>query len=990
MELSSQILSDITIHMKYARYEEKKHRRELWKEIVYRNAQMHIDKFPELKKEILEAYTDYVLPKKVLPSMRSIQFAGKPVKINPARIYNCFKSDTKFITSKGVESFDNFDDGDTVTVLSHDGSWNNAIVRNYGKQKLNEITFVRGNSNDNVVYATENHRWILSDGIETINLKVGDSVLASPNIFDDFNYDNATPFEKLYWCYGFVYGDGTLNKDSDGNYKYSMLRLCGNDSRFENRFKEMGFETSSSLSLSGDVMVYTGKYLKTIPDLNKDSVELLRAFIHGYLQADGGKSRDNTMLSKYVNIQATGEDNIEFIRKYFPVVGVIITSEEDLTGQITNFGERKEKTIRFKISTNLQNKTNMKWKVKSIRETNIVEDVWCLEVENTKSFVLSNGISTGNCAFLPIDDWRAFSETMFLLLGGTGVGYSVQKHHIEKLPEIHKPKKTKRYLIGDSIEGWADAVKSLMKAYLSNGTLPIFDFSDIRPKGARLITAGGKAPGPEPLKECLISIKELLDRKPDGSKLTPFEAHILVCLIADAVLAGGIRRAALIALFSFDDDEMLTCKSSSIKVEKLISAEHPKYTDKDGLKSDISKMVLNFIQNGVEYKNIVIYKDEKSGLFYDMEQYKSNGTFGWWVANPHLGRANNSAVALRHRINKRDFNSLWKKIKDSHSGEPGIYFSNDMEWGTNPCVEIALRPFQFCNLVEINGNDIESQEEFNKRARVASFIATLQASYTDFHYLRDIWQKTTEKDALLGVGITGIGGGKLDKINLTEGAEIVKEENKRVAKLIGINPANRTTCVKPSGTSSLVLGTSSGIHAWHGEYYIRRIRVGKNEAIYSYLKNNHPELLEDDAFKPDIQAVISVPQKAPYGAILRENETALKLLERVKRFNLEWVKPGHINGHNTHNVSCTVSVKDDEWDDVGKWMWENRDTFNGLSILPFNGGTYKQAPFETISKTKYYDTMKILHEIDLSKVVENGDDTDLKGELACSGGACEV
>ena len=530
-----------------------------------------------------------------------------------------------------------------------------------------------------------------------------------------------------------------------------------------------------------------------------------------------------------------------------------------------------------------------------------------------------------NCAYLPIDDWRAFGEVMFLLLGGTGVGYSVQKNHVEKLPPIHRPKsKERRFLIGDSIEGWADAIKALMKSYFTGGSSIRFDYSDIRHKGARLITSGGKAPGPEPLRICIEKIRAILEIKNDGEQLKPIEVHDIVCHIADAVLAGGIRRAALISLFSADDDDMISCKFGN-----------------------------------------------------------------WWELNPQRGRANNSAVLLRSKVTEEFFKSIWKKIELSNAGEPGIYLSNDKDWGTNPCCEIALRPFQFCNLCEVNVSDVESQEDLEARVRAASFIGTLQAGYTDFHYLRPIWQRTTEKDALLGVGMTGIGSGKVQKLDLKAAAKASREENERVAELISINKSARTTTIKPAGTSSLTLGCSSGIHAWHNDYYLRRVRVGKNEAIYTYLKINHPELVEDEYFRPHDTAVIGVPQKSPEGSILR-SESPLQLLERVKWFNQNWIKPGHRTGMNTHNISATVSIRSHEWDAVGNWMWENREHFNGLSVLPYDGGSYTQAPFEDIDEEKYNKLIETLHDVDLSNVIELEDNTDLTGELACAGGACEI
>jgi ribonucleoside-diphosphate reductase alpha chain len=300
-----------------------------------------------------------------------------------------------------------------------------------------------------------------------------------------------------------------------------------------------------------------------------------------------------------------------------------------------------------------------------------------------------------------------------------------------------------------------------------------------------------------------------------------------------------------------------------------------------------------------------------------------------------------------------------------------------------------LRPYQFCNLCEVNVSDIITQDELNQTVSDAAFIGTLQATYTDFHYLRDIWKTTTEKDALIGVSMTGIASKNVLSFDFKQAANHVLETNERVAKILGINVAARTTCVKPAGTTSLVLGTSSGIHAWHNDYYIRRIRVGKNEAIYTYLSIHHPQLVEDEFFNPETQAVISVPQKAPEGAITR-HESPIDLLERVAKISKEWVSNGHRNGQNTHNVSCTVSLRDDEWDKTKEWMWDNQEFYNGLSVLPYAGGTYKQTPFEDCTKEEYEHLMSTLTEVDLTKVIELVDGTNLKEQVACAGNNCEI
>lgn len=535
-----------------------------------------------------------------------------------------------------------------------------------------------------------------------------------------------------------------------------------------------------------------------------------------------------------------------------------------------------------------------------------------------------NPVRIYNCAYLPINHTDAFSELMFLLLSGTGAGFSVQKQHVAELPMVKGPqKRNRRYVVGDSIEGWSDAIKVLVESYFYGKENITFDFSDIREKGTRLVTSGGKAPGPQPLKDCVHNIEKVL-KQYVGSSIPPIAAHDICCYVADAVLAGGIRRAALISLFSRDDMEMVTCKSGS-----------------------------------------------------------------WWELNPQRGRANNSVVLPRGKVGEEEFKALWKRVEASGAGEPGIYWTNNEDIGSNPCAEISLLPFQMCNLCEVNVSDVTSQEDLNQRVRDGAFLGTLQAAYTDFHYLRPIWKDTVESEALIGVGMTGIGSGAVLTLNLEEAAEEVKKENARVADILNINCAARTTTIKPSGTSSLVLGTSSGVHAYHNSHYIRRMRLGKDEALYKYLAKEAPQLVEDEFFRPDTQAVVGVVQKAPEGSIVR-TEHFMDLLERVKKFNLEWVRNGHRTGDNTHNVSCTISLKPEEWAPCGEWMWRNRHSYNGISVLPYDGGTYPQMPFEDITEEAYNQMEKLVTDIDLTKVVEEEDNTDLQGEAACAGGACEV
>ncbi len=614
--------------------------------------------------------------------------------------------------------------------------------------------------------------------------------------------------------------------------------------------------------------------------------------------------------------------DITIFQKYAKYISETHSREswEDIVG-------RYEAMLREKYKYKLKNDKDLEAMfskaIAMVREKKILPSMRALQFAGAA--IERNESRIYNCCYMPVDSIYSFSEAMFLLLGGTGVGYSVQFHHVEQLPEIRKASKERKYLISDSIEGWADAVKALLKSYTVSNIKPRFDFSDIRPKGARLITAGGKAPGPEPLKVCLFHIETILERKKDGEKLTPLECHDIMCHIANAVLAGGIRRAAMISLFSFDDAEMLTCKAGE-----------------------------------------------------------------WYELNEQRGRANNSVVINRRRIKKYEFDALWDRIKLNRSGEPGLFFTNDKDWGTNPCAEIALRPYQFCNLCEINGSSIESKEDFIERAKAAAVLGTFQAGYTDFHYLRPIWKKTTERDSLLGVGITGIASNKITEDILFSGTQTIKLTNAFVAETLGINPANRMTCVKPSGTTSCVLGTSSGIHAWHSPFYIRTMRIGKNEPLYAYIKSSAPELVEDDVFRPESSAVLKFPIRAPEGSITRGDESAIDFLERVQTFNRNWIVPGHVTGENTHNISATITIKEEEWEEVKEWIWKHKDHANGLSLLPYDGGSYVQAPFQEIDEKAYSEAESSLHLLNLAEVIEHDDETNFTQEAACAGGICEI
>ena len=542
-----------------------------------------------------------------------------------------------------------------------------------------------------------------------------------------------------------------------------------------------------------------------------------------------------------------------------------------------------------------------------------------------------------NCGFMHARRPAFFKELMFLLLGGSGIGYSVQWHHIAQLPAVQQPGPPRRYIVQDSVIGWSDAVDAIAKAFFYGAPFPEFDYSEIRPAGSVLVTSGGRAPGPGKLARALDRVTEVFWRALDDRELRPIDVHDIACHIAECVVSGGIRRSAMIALFSPHDRAMLTSKTGD-----------------------------------------------------------------WWKEgqNPQRAMANNSAVLLRN--DDRDevlFNEIFNTMAASGSGEPGFFWTNDRELGTNPCAEISLRDMQFCNLTTINVSDVEDQEDLDWRAWSAAVIGTVQATFTDFHYLDPGWQRTTERDRLLGVSMTGIATGRVLELDMIRAADKAKSANALLSQLLGISPAARVTTVKPEGTASLVLNASSGIHAWHAPFYIRRMRFHKTEPVAQYLLSKLPYRQEhvpgsafplEDLVGDDAQVVLSVPLRAPEGALTRNDESALALLDRVAHVTRDWIQPGYRSGSNQNNVSTTVSVRPEEWDQVRQWLWRNRHLYSGMAVLPYNGGTYTQAPFEEITEDLYHLLASQFTEIDITEIDETADYTNLAGEAACAGGACDI
>ena len=541
-----------------------------------------------------------------------------------------------------------------------------------------------------------------------------------------------------------------------------------------------------------------------------------------------------------------------------------------------------------------------------------------------------------NCSYLPIDDVKAFDEAMYILLCGTGVGFSVEQKYVNKLPEIPEQlfESDTTISVSDSKEGWAKSLRQLM-ALLYSGEVPKYDLSKVRPAGARLKTFGGRASGSEPLEE-LFKFTIFKFKQAVGRKLSSLDCHDILCKIGEVVVVGGVRRSAMISLSDLEDDKMKHCKSGA-----------------------------------------------------------------WWEYNPQRSLANNSAV-YEQKPDTGQFMSEWSSLYESKSGERGIFSraaskkqtqkigrrEHDYEFGTNPCSEIVLRPYQFCNLSEVVVRKEDTLETLKEKVELATILGTWQSTLTKFPYLRKVWKKNTEEERLLGVSLTGILDNKMmgEVSDKTKGVlKLLKETaiktNNELSASIGINPSTAITCVKPSGTVSQLVDSASGIHSRHSSFYIRRVRGDKKDPLSSFLKEVGVHT-EDCAMKPESTVVFSFPIKAPDGAIVRDDLTAIQNLELWMMYQDYWCE---------HKPSVTISVKEDEWMEVGAWVWKNFDNISGISFLPYDGGSYKQAPYEECTKEEYEKLLATTpKEINWDLLVEKDDNVKGVQELACSSGSCEV
>jgi len=541
-----------------------------------------------------------------------------------------------------------------------------------------------------------------------------------------------------------------------------------------------------------------------------------------------------------------------------------------------------------------------------------------------------------NCSYLPIDDVKAFDEAMYILLCGTGVGFSVEHKYVEKLPEVPEKlfESETNIVVADSKEGWAKALRQLI-ALLYSGEVPKYDLSKVRPSGARLKTFGGRASGSEPLNQ-LFQFTIYKFKQAAGRKLSSIDCHDILCKIGEVVVVGGVRRSAMISLSDLEDDKMRACKSGA-----------------------------------------------------------------WWEYNPQRALANNSAM-YDEKPDMSQFMKEWSSLYESKSGERGIFSRAaskrqadkngrrdiNYDFGTNPCSEIILRPYQFCNLTEVVVRAEDTPADIADKVEIATILGTWQSTLTKFPYLRKVWQKNTEEERLLGVSLTGILDNKvMGDVNdgarriLRELKQVAVETNANLSTLLGIPQSTAITCVKPSGTVSQLVDSASGIHPRHSSYYIRRVRGDKKDPLSQFLKDQGVHT-EDCVMKPDSTVVFSFPIEAPEGATVRDDLTAIDHLELWMMYQKEWCE---------HKPSVTISVKEEEWMEVGAWVWKNFDDISGISFLPYDGGSYRQAPYEECTKEEY---VKLLGntppKIKWNELVEVDDNVKGVQELACSSGSCEV
>ena len=942
---------------RYARWLTTENRREHWEETVQRYVDYFDNKFPHFPKEEIK---NAILSLKTMPSMRALMTAGLALERDPIAGFNPVAGDTLVVTKEFGNVPIKTLAGKSATVLNKNGDWTPATFKSYGLQPVTKVTLKLNSNTVKEVFATANHRWVLSDGtvVPTSFLERGNHIdfVTAPKAEEDADY-------VLGIRHGLVYGDGAMTK-THKRVKGYHLRLCGTAKQdFLKYFTE--YPISYPPTAEGDpiVMMYdtfaATHALKELPSA-QESASYLLGFIRGWFGADGHVGKKNPQVSICCN--AVGRD---WLLQYSERAGFVIQSISTQP-RMTNYGERTEDSFVLRISRSSfteadvlssEKKALVKplqsyYSVHSVEETEKVEEVFCAEVPITNTFVLAGGLVTGNCSFVAIDDPRAFDEILYILMCGTGVGFSVERQYIAQLPIVGidigftngKPViQTKDKLqpidvtivVEDSKQGWASAYRDLLK-HLYAGEIPKWDVSLVRPAGAKLVTFGGRASGPDPLVDLFKFTIETF-KQACGRKLTSIECHDLVCKIADIVVVGGVRRSALISLSNLSDDRMRLAKSGQ-----------------------------------------------------------------WWVNDPQRALANNSAT-YTERPQTEIFLKEWMSLIESKSGERGIFNKlaaikkaestgrRDASKiaGTNPCAEISLRSAGLCNLSEVVIRSTDTLEDLKYKVRIATIIGTYQSLLTDFKYIRPIWKQNQEDERLLGVSLTGIMDHPvlaqtmpLTNDWLRQLKQVAIKTNREWADKLGIKPAAAITTVKPSGTVSQLVDSASGIHPRYSPFYIRTVRADKKDPL-AQLMVSQGFPVEDAFGKEDSTYVFSFPVEGPPSGVYRDDRTAIQQLEHYLMYQKHWSE---------HNVSNTIYVKEDEWLEVGAWVFKNFDDLAGVSFLPHSNHSYKQAPYQECTEAEYKALLAVMPSFDWNALseFEKDDATVNTKEYACTSGVCEI
>lgn len=935
------------IHLsRYSRWIEEENRRETWPETVRRYITFFKDRFSEHGDVCaqLDIAEQYILKKEVMPSMRCLMTAGKALERDNIAGFNPVVGNTKVVVRNiGNIPIKYLHEGETYEVLNVNKEWTEATFKSYGIQDTYKVVTKLNSNTVKEVECTANHRWVLLDGTvkATSELSKGDRLpfasAKKPEIDDDY---------YLGIQHGIVYGDGTASKAAK-RIKGYVVRLCGQSRELLSYFKN--YPITYPPSTNGDPLVQmydafaATHALKELPS-NGETDSYLLGFIRGWMAADGSVGK-----TSYVTL-CVNDIGKKWLETFSERLGFVIQHIRKQSSE-TNYGKRTRDSyiISFSRSSITEDDLLCSWKrenFKSLQSHYVVseviptgnkEEVFCAEVPETNTFTLAGGLVTGNCSAIAIDNVRAFDEVLYTLMCGTGVGFSVERQYVSKLPEVAEAmyQTDTTIIVEDSKIGWAKSYRELIQL-LYAGQMPRCDVSKVRPAGSRLKTFGGRASGPKPLVDLFKFTADVFS-KAVGRKLSSIECHDIVCKIAEVVVVGGVRRSALISLSNLSDDRM---------------------------------------------------REAKSGM--------------WWDANPQRALANNSA-AYTEKPDLSIFMKEWVSLYNSKSGERGIvnrvaFDKQAAKYGrrapynngflTNPCGEIILRSGQVCNLTEVVVRSYDNWETLSEKAEIASFLGTLQASLTDFRYLRSVWKRNTEEEALLGVSLTGVMDNPLTytinaklKEMLNDLRQTVVDINKKWAATIGIAPSAATTANKPSGTVSQLVDCASGIHPRYAYHYVRRVRNDKKDPL-SLLMKDMGIPCEEDKLNPNAY-VFSFPMRAPEGAITTASLSAQSHLELWKVYRDYWCE---------HNPSVTVSYSDDEFLGVGAWVWENWENVGGISFLPRSEHVYAQAPYEAITEETWKAMVDAMPKLDWSKLkeYESEDNVTNTKELACTAGHCEL